>query len=130
MSLPELGLRAPAFWQNLFPVLSELRERGRVPIANDGTKVVLRHSDVGELLTSGQFVNEGASLPARRGFKPGDALHEYRRQAPGALGGPEHLRVRSLVGKALGSQYVRIVHGVVKRRPPYSTQTVFCNRRA
>ncbi len=118
MSLPELDLRAPAFWQNPFPVLSELRERGRVAITHDGTKVVLRHSDVGELLTSGQFVNEGASLLARRGFKPGDALYDYRRRALGALGGPEHLRVRSLVGKALGGQYVRIVRDVVERRLP------------
>ncbi|MDR3419144.1 MAG: cytochrome P450 [Nevskia sp.] len=118
MNLPELDLRNAVFWQDPAPLLAELRERTPVAVANDGTKVVLRHTDVGNLLLSGLFVNEGVSLLARRGFRPGDALYEYRRQALGALSGPDHLRIRSLVGKALGSHNVQFVRSVVERRLP------------
>jgi len=116
MTLPVLDLRAPAFWQDPFPVLAELRERSPVALSHDGGKLVLRHAEVGELLLGGAFENEGASLLARRGFKPGDALYDYRVQALGALAGPAHLRIRALVGKALGLHFVREIRGIVTRR--------------
>ncbi|MDB5986350.1 MAG: cytochrome [Nevskia sp.] len=125
MTLPELDLRDPAFWQNPSPVLADLREQTRVAITNDGSKLILRHADVSALLLSGLFVNEGISLLARRGFKPGDALYEFRRQALGAMGGAEHLRVRSLVLKALGHQQVQFVRGVVERRLPAMLEPLF-----
>lgn len=118
MTLPELDLRAPEFWQNPVPLLHELRERTRVALTHDGTRVLLRHADVGELLTSGAFINEGVSLLARRGFKPGDALYEYRRLALGALAGDAHRRVRALVGKALSTQRVESVRDIVAARLP------------
>lgn len=118
MFLPELDLRDPGFWQNPFPVLNELRERSRVALTHDGTKLILRHADVSELLGAGAFVNEGVSLLARRGFRPGDPLYEYRRQALGALAGDEHRRVRALVGKALNSTRVESIRDIVERRLP------------
>ncbi len=125
MKLPKLDLRDPQFWQDPFPTLSDLRERTRVAVTNDGTKVILRHADVGELMLSGKFINEGSSLLARRGFKPGDALYDFRRQALGALNGPQHLRIRSLVGKALGSHHVQFVRDIVKRRLPSILTSLF-----
>jgi cytochrome P450 len=118
MAYPELDLRAAGFWQNPFPVVNDLRERTRVAVSNDGIKVILRHADVGELLLSGKFINEGISLLARRGFKPGDAMYEYRRQAIGALSGDAHRRVRNLVGKALSVHQVDYVRATVERRLP------------
>jgi len=118
MALPELDLSAPEFWQNPFPVLNELRERTRVAVTRDGTRLILRHADVAELLSGGAFVNEGVSLLARRGFRPGDALYEYRRLALGALSGAEHRRVRALVGKALTPQQVEVVRDIVAARLP------------
>jgi cytochrome P450 len=116
MTLPVLDLRAAGFWQDPFPLLDDLRERGAVALTHDGGKLVLRHAEVGELLLGGQFENEGASLLARRGFKPGDALYDYRMQALGALNGPAHLRIRALVGKALGLHFVREIRGIVEQR--------------
>lgn len=118
MSLLLLDLKAPEFWQNPAGVLADLRERVPVAQSNEGTKVLLRHADVDHLLMSGKFENEGASLLARRGFKPGDALYEFRRKALGALNGPDHLHIRSLAGKALGPRYIGYVRSVVARRLP------------
>lgn len=106
------------FWQNPFPILDGLRENGRAAVASDGTKLVLRHADVAELLLSGRFENEGVSLLERRGFRPGDALYEYRAQALGALSGDAHRRVRALVGKAMTLHRVEHVRAIVERRMP------------
>lgn len=118
MNLPELDLRNPDFWQNPSAILNELRERTPVAQSNDGIKIVLRHADVGDLLLSNLFINEGISMLERRGFKPGDAMHEYRRLAIGSLSGDNHRRVRGLVGRALSTQQVELVRGVVERRMP------------
>jgi cytochrome P450 PksS len=115
MDLPMLRLRNPEFWQNPFPVLNELRERTRVAVTEDGVKVILRHADVQELLTSGKFINEGVSLLERRGFRPGDALYEYRKLALGALSGDSHRRFRALVGSALAERHVELIRPIVSR---------------
>ncbi|HSW14147.1 MAG TPA: cytochrome P450 [Solimonas sp.] len=116
MSLPLLDLADPAFWSDPAPVLAALRERGRVAVTAEGTRAILRHADVSELLLGGGFVNEGVSLLQRRGFQPGDALYEYRRQALGALGGEEHRRLRSLVGRAMGPSQAEAIRAIVQRR--------------
>ncbi|HEY3699700.1 MAG TPA: cytochrome P450 [Spongiibacteraceae bacterium] len=115
MNLPLLNLKDPAFWQNCFPILNQLREQTRVAITEDGVKVVLRHADVQELLTSGKFLNEGISLLTRRGFKPGDALYEYRQLALGALSGDNHRRFRMLVGRALTEEHVELIRPIATR---------------
>lgn len=115
MSLPLLNLKNPDFWQDPFPILDELRERSRVAITEDGVKAILRHADVQELLLSGKFINEGISLLERRGFKPGDALYEYRKLALGALSGDDHRRFRALVGRALSEDHVELVRPIAAR---------------
>lgn len=115
MNLPLLNLKDPAFWQNCFPVLNELREQARVAITEDGVKVILRHADVQELLTLGKFLNEGISLLERRGFKPGDALYDYRQLALGNLSGDNHIRFRALVGRALTEQHVELIRAIVTK---------------
>lgn len=116
MSLPLLDLADAAFWRDPAPALAPLREQARLARTAEGTRVVLRHADVSELLLGGGFINEGVSLLERRGFRPGDALYEYRRQALGALGGEEHLRLRMLVGKALGPAQAEGFRAIVRRR--------------
>ena len=118
MALPVLDLKAPAFWQDPAGVLAELREESPLALSHDGTKVLLRHADVERMLLSGKFENEGAALLARRGFKPGDALYDFRRKALGALNGPDHVRIRTLAGKALGPRHMEYVRGAVERRLP------------
>lgn len=116
MILPRLELGDPAFWRDPAPLLAALREQSRVAVTPEGTRAILRHADVSGLLLGGGFVNEGISLLGRRGFKPGDALYEYRRQALGALGGEEHRRLRSLVGRALGPSQAETIRAIVQRR--------------
>jgi cytochrome P450 len=118
MALPVLDLKAPAFWQDPAAVLAVLREESPMALSHEGTKVLLRHADVERMLLTGKFENEGATLLARRGFKPGDALYDFRRKALGALNGPDHVRIRTLAGKALGPRYVEYVRGAVERRLP------------
>jgi cytochrome P450 family 107 subfamily K polypeptide 1 len=115
VDLPLLNLKAPGFWQNPFPILNTLREQARVAITEDGVKVILRHADVQELLLSGKFINEGISLLERRGFKPGDALYEYRKLALGALSGDNHRRFRALVGRALTEEHIELIRPIVTR---------------
>lgn len=115
MDLPLLDLKNPCFWQNPFPILNDLRERTRVAVTEDGVKAILRHADVQELLLSGKFINEGISLLERRGFKPGDALYEYRKLALGALSGDGHRRFRALVGRALSEDHVELVRPIAAR---------------
>jgi cytochrome P450 len=115
VNLPILDLKNPDFWQNPFPILNELREQSRVAITEDGVKVILRHADVQELLLSGKFINEGISLLERRGFKPGDALYEYRKLALGALSGDNHRRFRALVGRALTEEHIELIRPIVSK---------------
>ncbi len=110
-----LPLNDIEFWQNPYPRLNALREQARTAITPDGACVVLRHADVLELLSGGDFLNEGASLLERRGFVPGDCLYEYRKLALGALSGSEHLRLRSLVGRALSAQHLLMIPPIVVR---------------
>ena len=101
-ALPVLDLRPVEFWQQPYAVLNALREQSPVAVTHDGTPCVLRHADVARLLVDGRFINEGVSLLTRRGFKPGDAMLEYRRKAIGALSGPAHQRVRALSLSRIG----------------------------
>lgn len=115
MDLPLLNLKNPDFWQHPFPILNDLREQARVAVTEDGVKAVLRHADVQELLLSGKFINEGISLLERRGFKPGDALYDYRKLALGALSGTDHKRFRALVGRALSEDHIEQVRPIAAR---------------
>lgn len=124
-ALPVLDLRPTAFWQNPSETLDPLREAAPVAVTHDGTKCVLRHAEVAQLLADGRFINEGVSLLTRRGFKPGDAMLEYRRKAIGALSGEAHQRVRGLVGRALTLHRIDIVADIVQRRLPAQLEKVY-----
>ncbi len=94
-------LEDPAFWQDPYPILSALREKHRTALTDSGIKAILRWDDAEELLKSGRFLNQGLEYLEERGFKPGDPLYEWRRHSIGALNGPDHARIRSLVSRAL-----------------------------
>ena len=94
-------LADPAFWQDPYPLLARLREAHRTATTDAGTKAVLRFADAEALLKSPDFENEGLEFIEARGFRPGDALFEWRRHSLGALNGPPHARLRALVSRAL-----------------------------
>lgn len=94
-------LEDPDFWQNPYPVLAELRDQHRTAVTDAGIKAVLRWDDAEALLKSDRFLNQGLEYLEERGFNPGDPLYEWRRHSIGALNGPDHTRIRSLVSRAL-----------------------------
>ena len=94
-------LEDPNFWQDPYPILARLREGHRTAVTDAGLQAILRWDDAEDLLKSGRFENEGLEYLEARGFKPGDALYEWRRHSIGALNGPDHTRIRSLVSRAL-----------------------------
>lgn len=109
-----LPVRDPDFWKDPYPLLNQLRERVRMARLEDGTRAVLRHADVESLLNGGLFRNEGISLLERRGFRPGDPIHTWRDLALGSLHGPDHHRIRSLVGRAMGERQMDAITPIVE----------------
>lgn len=96
-----IPLSDPAFWQDPYPLLAQLRERERTAVTDDGIAAILRWDDCEALLKSGDFENEGLEFLERRGFRPGDPLYEWRRHSIGALNGADHDRIRRLVSSAM-----------------------------
>lgn len=100
-TLPVVPLNDDDYWQNPYPILNELRDRNGVAVTPEGIKVLLRWSDAESLKTHPQIINEGLEYIEQRGFKPGDALYEWRRYSIGARNGEDHRRLRSLVSRAI-----------------------------
>ena len=73
----------------------------------------LRWDDAEALLKSGDFENEGLEYIERRGFRPGDPLHEWRRHSIGALNGAPHDRIRALVSRALTHRGVAAIRPAI-----------------
>jgi cytochrome P450 len=96
-----IPLEDPDFWQDPYPLLSRLREQHRTAVTDAGLKAILRWDDCEALLKSGDFINQGLEYLEERGFKAGGALYEWRRHSIGALNGPDHSRIRSLVSRAM-----------------------------
>lgn len=102
MTAPNLiPLDDEAFWQDPYATLSRVRDEHRTGVTDAGQKAILRWDDAEDLLKGDGFENEGLEYIERRGFKPGDALYEWRRHSIGALNGPDHARIRALVSRAL-----------------------------
>lgn len=107
MSAPGvIPLADAAFWQDPYPTLDRVREQHRTAVTDAGVKAITRYADCEELLRGGAFVNEGVSLLERRGFRPADALLEWRRLTLGAINGENHRRIRALAGRAITHQTV------------------------
>jgi len=100
-SLPAVPLDDDDYWQDPYPILNELRDRHGTAVTPEGVKVLLRWSDAESLKTHPHVINEGLEYIEQRGFKPGDALYEWRRYSIGARNGEDHRRLRSLVSRAI-----------------------------
>lgn len=89
------------YWADPYPILAELRDHHRTAVTPEGMKVLLRWDDAEEAKKRPEVVNEGLEYIEARGFRPGDALYEWRRWSIGARNGEDHRRLRSLVNRAL-----------------------------
>ncbi len=96
-----IPLEDPTWWQDPYPTLGRIRDTHRTGVTDAGQKAILRWEDAEDLLKGDAFENEGLEYIERRGFRPGDALYEWRRHSIGALNGADHARIRALVSRAL-----------------------------
>jgi cytochrome P450 len=113
--VPVVPLDRDEFWADPYPILNELRDRHGTAVTPTGQKVVLRWDDAEAVKKRPEFVNDGLEFLEERGFKPGDALYEWRRWSISTLNGEEHRRLRSLVNRALTPKSVDRVRPVVRR---------------
>ena len=99
-TLPTLPMEDEAYWQDPYVHLRELRSHHRVARNDLGYAVPLHWSDAVWALKGTDFIAEGIEVLERRGFRPGDPMHTWRKNAIGVMEGDDHRRVRSL-GSAL-----------------------------
>ena len=109
-----IPLKDADFWQDPYPTLAGIREEFRVGRTDAGQQAILRWDDCVDLITGGNVIAGGLRQLDERGFKPGDPLYEWRRNAIGILDGPEHLRIRSLVNRALTHRTVNHLRDAVR----------------
>lgn len=109
-----IPLKDAEFWQDPYPTLAGIREDFRVGRTDAGQQAILRWDDCVDLITSGNVIAGGLRQLDERGFKAGDPLYEWRRNAIGILDGPEHLRIRSLVNRALTHRTVNHLRAAVR----------------
>ncbi len=110
-----IPLKDADFWQDPYPTLAAIREEFRVGRTDGGLQSIMRWSDYVELINSGNVIAGGLRQLDERGFKPGDPLYEWRRHAIGILDGPDHLRLRSLVNRALTHRSVNHLRDAVRK---------------
>ncbi|HEY3671881.1 MAG TPA: cytochrome P450 [Acidimicrobiia bacterium] len=113
--VPVVPLDRDEYWADPYPILNALRDRHRTAVTPTGQKVVLRWDDAEEVKKRPEFVNDGLEFIEERGFKPGDAMYEWRRLSISTLNGAEHQRLRSLVNRALTPKSVGRVRPVLRR---------------
>ena len=111
---PVIPLDDDSYWADPYPVIAELRDHHRTAVTPDGMKAILRWSDAEEVKKRPEFENEGLEYIEKRGFKPGDALYEWRRYSIGALNGVDHRRIRGLASRAMTPRSVEKVRPVTR----------------
>jgi len=104
----------PAFWQDPHPLLAELRERGRTAYTDTGMLAVLRWDDAEWAIKGHDFINEGIERLESRGFERGDPLHTWRSHALGIMEGPDHTRIRRLVGGAMSKRHMERLRPLIR----------------
>ncbi|MBW2234998.1 MAG: cytochrome P450 [Deltaproteobacteria bacterium] len=95
-----LDLTSPGAWQNLHPVLAQARERH--PLARDSSGEgwsVLRYAELDGLLRDPRVESQGPEMLARQGLD-GGPFHEFVGRMLFTQNGPDHARLRALVGRA------------------------------
>ncbi|MFK7898560.1 MAG: cytochrome P450 [Myxococcota bacterium] len=113
--LPVIPMDDAAYWQNPYPILGEIRAEHRVAQSDQGQLTLLRWDDAVETLKGTQFIAEGIEVLERRGFKPGDPMHTWRKNAIGTMEGEDHRRVRSLAASALSKRRMEELRPLIRK---------------
>ena len=113
--LPTIPMDEASYWQNPYPILREIREQHRVARTDEGILAVLHWDDAVEAMKGSQFIAEGVEVLERKGFKPGDPMHTWRKNAIGTMEGSDHRRVRSLAASALSKRRMEELRPLIRR---------------
>lgn len=113
--IPTIPMNDPDYWQDPYPILREIREHHRVARTDEGTLAVLRWDDAVETMKGTQFIAEGIEVLERKGFKPGDPMHSWRKNAIGTMEGADHRRVRSLAASALSKRRMEDLRPLIRQ---------------
>ena len=113
--LPTIPMSESEYWQDPYPALREIREHHRVARTSDGTLAVLRWNDAVDSMKGTEFIAEGIEVLERKGFKPGDPMHTWRKNAIGTMEGADHRRVRSLAASALSKSRMEDLRPLIRR---------------
>jgi len=103
-SIPTIPMDQASYWQDPYPILRKIRERHRVARTDQGHIAILHWDDAVWTLKGTDFIAEGVEVLERRGFRPGDPMHTWRKNAIGVMEGADHRRVRSLAAAALSKR--------------------------
>jgi hypothetical protein len=93
-----LDLRDPRFWTDPAPLVREARARGRTARTHAGEPVLLRADDVELAHADPRFRNPGVANLEALGICDGP-FYAWRKRTLAALDGPEHVRLRSFIGR-------------------------------
>jgi len=113
--LPTIPMDDPDYWQDPYPILREIRDRSRLARTPEGIVAVLRWDDAVDALKGEDFVAEGVEVLERKGFRPGDPMHTWRKNAIGTMEGADHRRVRSLAAAALSKRRMDGLRPLIRR---------------
>ncbi len=112
---PLIPVSDPAYWQDPYPILAELRGKYRTLYTDTGELAVLRWDDAEWAIKGHDFINEGIERLEIRGFKAGDSLHTWRSHALGIMEGADHLRIRKLVSGALSKRSIEPMRAMIRQ---------------
>lgn len=113
--IPTLPMAEETYWQDPYVHLRELREGHRVARNDLGYVVPLHWVDASWALKGTDFIAEGIEVLERRGFRPGDPMHTWRKNALGVMEGDDHRRVRSLATGALSKRKIEGLRPLIQR---------------
>jgi cytochrome P450 len=100
MSAPMIvDLGDPELWQDPYPTWAAARRQHRTARSAKGEPIVLAADDVDSLHLDPAFEQLGVASLERLGIRDGP-LYDWRRLTMAAVDGPEHDRLRALVGRA------------------------------
>jgi cytochrome P450 len=119
MTADVLPLDDPEFWQDPYPSIAHARSRGRVARSPDGEIVLLAIDDVEAASARPDFVTLGVAALDRLGMTDGP-FRRWRALSLNAQDGDDHVRLRSLVGRAFSPRQVERV----RRELVQDTRTV------
>jgi len=114
-SIPTIPMHEESYWQDPYPILRGIRDHHRVARTDQGHIAILRWDDAIWTLKGTDFIAEGIEVLERRGFKPGDPMHTWRKNAIGVMEGADHRRVRSLAANALSKRKMDDLRPLIRK---------------